>query len=355
MATAKRPPKLKPNELGVLVLNVGDGDAIVIRFPPAHNPETANARQRIVGAVVDCYDANKTIDALQRLEINDLAFVCATHPHSDHILGMEKLLRWCLEHDVRVRQYWDSGFRHVSVTQYNLIRLLTENTSIGFVQPTSGYECIVNLVRIQVISPSIVLKNRYDTFGTNINNASIVIKLEYPAADIAQRFAKLSKAEAIEMNLSRQEVLGQNTIILGGDAQFDAWARITEEFPELVRTQNPGQLIDPRHIHRPLRCQVFKVPHHMSKHSASLEVLETIRPGFLIASCDNNSRHGFPHQITVLAAEDIKRGMSKRSICYTGHPQASKRGGSILAVMKGDGSKPAIHCLRESKDKMAPV
>lgn len=355
MANKKPVPKLQPNELGVLVLNVGDGDAIVVRFPPAHSPVGSDGKQRTVGAVVDCYDAKKTIDALQRLEIDELAFVCATHPHSDHILGMEKLLRWCLNKKVPVKQYWDSGFRHVSVTQYNIIRLLTKTPDIGFVQPTSGYECMINHVRVQVISPSIVLKNRYDTFGTNINNASIVIKLEYPAADIAERFAKLSKREAIDKNLSRQEVLGQNTVILGGDAQFDAWARITEEFPELVRTQNPGQLIDPRHIHRPLRCQVLKVPHHMSKHSASLEVLETIRPNYLIASCDNASKHGFPHQITVLAAEDVKRGQSERSICYTGHPKPGKRSGSILAVMKGDGHSPAIRSFGEPKNQMAPL
>jgi beta-lactamase superfamily II metal-dependent hydrolase len=351
MAKRARSKKLAPHELGVVVLNVGDGDAIVVRFPPAHN--TGGATDRVVGAVIDCFDGKKTIDALKRLGIDELAFVCATHPHADHIQGMQELIQWCLDQGKPVQQYWDSGFRHVSVTQYRLIRLLTQNPDIRFIQPTSGYECIINHVRVQVLSPSIVLKNRYDTFGTNINNASVVIKLEYPAPDIAQRYVAKKDAEA--KRLSRQELLKQNTIILGADAQFDAWARITEEFPTLQRTANPGQLIDPRHIHRPLHCQVLKVPHHMSKHSASLEVLETINPSFIIASCDNNSHYGFPHQLTVLAAEDIKHGKGPKGwIRFTGHREKAKRSGSVLTVLKGQG-KPSVRDLGDSKTQMAPL
>jgi len=355
-SSAGRKTRLEREQLAVLILNVGDGDAIVLRFPPAWSPGANGRPGRTIGAVVDCYDAKKTLHALDSLGIEELAFVCATHPHSDHILGMKKLLEGCLEQGRVIREYWDSGFRHVSITQYELIRLLTQHPEIKYMQPTSGFECLINRVRVQVLSPSIVLKNRYDTFGTNINNASIVIKLEYPAADIAERYVKISREEAMEHELSRQELLAQNTVILGADAQFDAWARITEEFPELVRTKNPGQLIDPRYVHRPLHCQLLKVPHHMSKHSASLEVLETIRPSFLIASCDDRSRHGFPHQITVLAAHDVRRGkVADKAIRYTGHPQEDKRSGSVLALMRGDGKAPILRALGDSKRQMAPL
>lgn len=349
--------KLNGKALVVLVLNVGDGDSIVIRFPPAHGPKANGGAARTIGAVVDCYDADKTIDALQKLGITELAFVCATHPHSDHILGLERLIRWALQNGVKVNQFWDSGFRHVSKIHFDLVSFLAdpECQDIQFMQPTSGFECVINRVRVRVLSPSIVLKNRYDTFGTSINNASIVLKLEYPAPGIAERASSVSREEALEKGLSRQEVLKQNTIILGGDAQFDAWARITEEYPELVRTQNPMQLIDPRHVHRPLRCQVLKVPHHMSKHGVSLEVLETLRPHYIVASCDNRSRHGFPHPITVLAAEDIKDKKTKdKGIRYTGHPSAEERRGSLLTVVYGDGKRPKVQGLGERKNQKIP-
>ena len=210
---------------------------------------------------------------------------------------------------------------------------------------------------MQVLSPSIVLRNRYDTFGTNINNASIVIKLDYPAADIAKPFEKITDKERVEAEITKQDMLKQNTVILGGDAQFDAWARITQEFPQLVPTGNRYQLIDPKkRKHNPLKCQLLKVPHHMSKHSITLEVLEQLRPSFFIASCADKSKHKFPHEITVKAAEDIKSKKTKdRGIRYTGHRNKELRRGTLVALLTGSGDRPKIQGLGESKSENAPL
>lgn len=330
--------------LAIVVLNVGDGDAIIVRFPPIHGKKAC--------AVVDCYDAEKTIAALEALEPETIPFICATHPHFDHTRGMSKLLTWCLKNNLVPEQFWDSGFRHVSKTHYDIIKMLREN-SIKTVYPTSGYETTINQVRVLVLSPSIHLKNRYDTFGTNINNASIVLKMEYPPQDIAPYY--LSTDEASEKDLAENERLKQNTIILGGDAQFDAWARITDEFPELQRTQNRGQMINPDVIkHRPLRCQVLKVPHHMSKHGISLEVLETLLPRYTIASCDNNSRHGFPHALTVMAVEDIRKEKDK-GMKFTGHRDKNLRSGTVVALFRGSNTKPLLYGLGDPVSKNAPL
>ena len=64
----------------VFVLNVGDGDAIIVRFPPSHGKSTC--------AIVDCFNSRKTIAALKALKPDNISFVCATHPHFDHIKGM---------------------------------------------------------------------------------------------------------------------------------------------------------------------------------------------------------------------------------------------------------------------------
>ena len=337
--------QIKNDTLAVIVLNVGDGDAIIVRFPPEHGGKKC--------AVVDCYDADKTIKALETLGVESIPFICATHPHYDHTRGLLKLIKWCEEKEIDIGAFWDSGFRHVSKTHYNLIKHL-QGAKIRFVQPTSGYETTINMVRVLVLSPSIMLKNRYDTFGTNINNGSIVIKLEYPPKDIAPYF--LSEEDASTADLAEEERIRQNTIILGGDAQFVAWARITSEFPELVRTENRAQMIDPDVVkHRPLRCQVLKAPHHMSKHGISLEVIETLHPRYTIASCANNSRHGFPHELTVLAAKDIRRGEQDDGLRFTGHPQNSKRSGTIGVLCKGGSSRPDVIRLREAASADAPL
>lgn len=334
------------NTLAVIVLNVGDGDAIIIKFPDQNGKKAC--------AVVDCYNSTKTIAALEALEPDTIPFICATHPHSDHIMGMRKLLRWCIANNLAPEQFWDSGFRHVSKTQYNIIRLLQEHPGIRTMYPTSGYETTIHNVRVQVLSPSIRLKNRYDTFGTNINNASIVMKLEYPPKDIAPYF--LSSKELSDEKLAEAMELKQSTIILGADAQFDAWARITDEFPELQKTNNRGQLISADNEHRPLRCKVLKVPHHMSKHGISLEVLETLHPRYSIASCANKSEYKFPHELTVLAAKDIRKKKEKDDgIRYTGHRDADKRSGTVVAILREKITKPLIYGLGEAKSKPAPL
>jgi beta-lactamase superfamily II metal-dependent hydrolase len=338
--------EIKDESLAIVTLNVGDGDAVVVRFPPAHGPKT--------GAVVDCYKGDKTIAAIQALGITKLNFVCATHPHYDHTAGMSKLIKWCLQNGVEICEFWDSGFRHVSKTHYNLIRLLEQNPKIKVFYPTSGFETIINKVRVLVLSPSMYLKNRYDTFGTNINNASVVLKLEYPVRDIAKYYLKEEAASDAE--LEEVESIKQNTVILGGDAQFDAWAQITQEFPELVHTDNRGQMIDPKKkSFKPLRCQVFKVPHHMSKHGATLQVVETLLPRYTIASCDSDSEYGFPHELAVMAVEELRKSATDKGIRYTGHPDADLSGGTIVAVLNGGSTKPKIVSLGESVSDDAPI
>jgi beta-lactamase superfamily II metal-dependent hydrolase len=333
--------------LSLFVLNVGDGDAILLRFPDKYAGQVSCA-------IIDCYNADKTIAALENLGVEHIPFICATHPHSDHTQGMSKLIRWCLQRGITIEQFWDSGFRHVSKIHYDLIELLREHPEIKVIHPTSGYETIINRVRFVVLSPSILLKNRYDTFGTNINNASIVLKLEYPPKDIAPYY--LTPEEASEKALAEEERLQQHSIILAADAQFDAWARITEEFPELKRTSNRGQMIDPDQLeHKPLRCKVLKVPHHMSKHGITLEVLETLNPRFTIASCSNQSKHGFPHDLTVMAVEDVRHKERDKGMRFTGHRDANKRSGSVVALFRETKVTPLIYGLEEPVSQDAPI
>jgi hypothetical protein len=198
------------------------------------------------------------------------------------------------------------------------------------------------------------LKNRYDTFGTNINNASVVLKLEYPVRDIAKFFLK--EEDASDAELAEVESIRQNTVILGGDAQFDAWAQITQEFPELVHTDNRGQMIDPKKkSFKPLRCQVFKVPHHMSKHGATLQVVETLRPRYTLASCADDSEYGFPHELAVMAVEELRKNETDKGVRYTGHPDSDLAGGTLVAILNGGSKKPKIVGLGDTTGEDAPI
>ncbi len=338
---------LKDDMLAVFVLNVGHGDAIVVRFPSVDGS--------IVCAVVDCYLYNKTKKALESLNTDRIAFMCATHPHSDHMLGFEDLIKWCINSNMAVDQFWDSGFRHVTIYQYNLIRHLQKHHEISFIRLTSGFETTVNGIRVMALAPSIQLKNKYDTFGTEINNASIVLRFEYPAKDVAKYYTKPGVYS--DDDLAEEEKIKQNTMILGGDAQFDSWAHLIQEFPQQTRykSTNRGQLIPwkdwKKVTHKPFLSQVLKVPHHMSKNGISYEILNNIRPKYAIVSCSNTHKHNCPHPLTIDAAKEVKGCKT----FFTGNKTKAFRSGTIVVLFSGNGSEPEVYSMREEVDDDAPI
>ena len=163
---------LADSDLALFVLNVGDGDALVIRFPvegPAPTPTYG---------IVDSFAADKTIALVEALGAGPLRFVCATHPHLDHIRGLRKVLQHFGD---RVVEFWDSGFRYTSDTYRTLIeQVVGQSATLRFIRPTSGFELVHAGTQLTVLSPSISLRNRYDTHGVDVNNASIVLRVTYP-------------------------------------------------------------------------------------------------------------------------------------------------------------------------------
>ncbi len=291
---------VKPESLCVHVLNVGDGDNIIIQFP-----EVDGQRKY---AVVDCYSSKKMLDYLDKLGVNELEFVCATHPHYDHIRGIPTLLA---TYKGRIREFWDSGFRHTSLTHEKIIDAAQDDPDIRFSRVTSGMEKIFNNVKVSVLAPSIYLRNRYDCYGVNINNASIVLKLEYKSPN----------------------VVNPSVIILGGDAQFLSWSKVLEEYPNYVKTDNPDQLITVERSFNPLNCHVLKVSHHGSKHGTTLECVETLDPEYAIVSCSGSSSYGFPHEIAMLSLEE-ETEMDR--IFFTDYSTRKKpRSGTTVIVSQG--------------------
>ena len=260
---------LGSSTLSIHVLNVGDGDSIVVELPEENGIHTH--------LVIDCYRADKTIKYLEALQATKLRLMVATHPHYDHIAGLKRVLK-AFTTPKEVEQFWDCGFRHNSNTWNQLIDYVRSQWELLFVRPTSGFSVRLAGVDITVLAPSIYLRNRYDTYGVNINNSSIVLKLTY----------------------------GKHSVILAGDAQWDSWSKMTEEYPHFEKTENPDQLIQVGSEFLPLKCSVLKVAHHGSKHGTALEAIERLKPNKAIISCASNSRYKFPHSLATEALKDLE-------------------------------------------------
>jgi beta-lactamase superfamily II metal-dependent hydrolase len=376
---------LRSDDLVVYVLNVGDGDSIVIQFPESDGQRSY--------AVVDSNDGGKSLALLRDLGARQLRLICATHPHIDHFRGLRRIL---VQFEGHVREFWDSGFRYTAETYKNLIKEIRRQAASGslqFVRPTAGYEFFVGNVRVSVLSPSIALRNRFDTYGVDINNASIVIRLEYPVADPSLDFAGPASPDdgsdepapipddEVHPDGGTEPVpvaTRTRAVILGGDAQTDAWGQVEIDFPQLLRDERAWtRAIGVRKGRQPLLCDVLKVSHHASKHGVNLELLERMGdtgsgsgrgPRHMLVSCASgeDSDHGFPHIVTQSIMREVrdpqaKGGRSHKADHALGIHYTSQRvdgdtpapAGSIAVVLSADARVPVLY--RFGDDVVDPV
>ena len=298
------------NALRMHVINVGHGDSILVEFPD----ESSNGRRPRFGLVdaggEDAKVRTKTLDYLRSFieyrlgrppsTDSDAAdyvfeFICLTHPHADHLYGMLPVLKgFCADTvppAMRPRQFWDCGFRYNTVSYLSILDFLSRHSEVQFIRVASGTALHYGETEIMVLAPSVDMRNRYDTYGVDVNDASIVLRVS----------------------------LKKGVAILTGDSHFDTWGKVCEEFPRTKHITYPPDKhgkMDMRDPNRDdiaflskanqLNCQLLKVAHHGSKRGTSFEYIEKLSPSHFAVPCDKNSeyqsnwRHKFPHPITRL-------------------------------------------------------
>ena len=283
---------LTNNDLRFHFVNVNHGDATIVEFPDLAGAPVARFGVVDVGAKKKA-DRDTAMKYFRRLlEVRRdgdsnfsavIEFICITHPHDDHYTGLPSFLDEFENHSlVTIREFWDCGFR-VNATNYNkLLKRVDQLSSVTFMRMSSGTEFKYGDVRLQILSPSIDLRNRFDTYGIGKNDASIVMKFS----------------------------LGNSHCILAADAEFASWGKITEEFPRknsIEYVDDALGLSQREETADQLKCGVLKLAHHGSKHGNTLEYLERLKPNHVIipagdqawyASNLSNWAGKFPHSIT---------------------------------------------------------
>jgi beta-lactamase superfamily II metal-dependent hydrolase len=141
-------------QIEVVFLDVGQGDAILVRSPTGAT------------ALVDAGPDDRIVDQLQTHGIDAIDLLVASHAHADHIGGMERVLA---THPVRF--YLDNGVPHTTVTYANVMdRLL--RTEVAYLQPTAR-TIEVGDVAIRVLPP--------DSTAAEQNDRSVSLLVEYGA------------------------------------------------------------------------------------------------------------------------------------------------------------------------------
>jgi beta-lactamase superfamily II metal-dependent hydrolase len=282
---------VSPDDLVYFLLNVGDGDAQLILLP-----ETRGVRRALV---VDVATRGKLPALIEELASTTLfpqgtrfAIVVGTHPHDDHTGGMPEFIDRFGE---MIDEYWDPGYYHPTNAFFETMRAL-EDRGIRQLQPTSGTTRFLGSGKVTVLAPGIGLRNRFDSYGVEINNASISLMIEAPASRFIERGS--------ERRYVRRPPT--NRLLLGADAQTLSWGQVMQDFPHLVPENSPvAKDLRLALGSDPLKADVFKIPHHASKRGVNLELVEAIDPKLcLVSSVGGGGKYNFPHAVSMEAIRE---------------------------------------------------
>jgi beta-lactamase superfamily II metal-dependent hydrolase len=302
-----------PTDLVYFVLNVGNADTQLLILPEELAPDGSGAITRHMVVVdvgrtapVTKDEHGEPIGKLPQL-VEDLAdpangppllnehsrirLLVATHPHDDHVAGIPNLLHH-LGH--LVDNVWDSGYFYRSGAWHEMMHWLEEHPGVNRFHPTSGNRIHLGRTVITALSPSISLRNNYDTRGVYINNASIAALVEFPTAQV---FTGDPNTFA-----GRQQLpLRRRSLLLGADSQTVSWAHVEVDFPNQEQERSDEQRrLGLGSAKEPLAADVFKVPHHCSKNGLNLELVSRVNPTVsIISSAATESSHAFPHSVAI--------------------------------------------------------
>ena len=213
-------------DLKVHFIDVGQGDSTLIE-KDGHFM-LIDAGERDQGETVASY--------LEKQGVKTLDYVIGTHPHSDHIGGLETVIR-----KFHVQKVFLPEKEHTTKVYEGLLDSIGDkNLKITIPKPGDSYS--LGDASFQIIAP---LRD----YGNNLNNWSVGIRLVY----------------------------GKNSFVLCGDAEKEA-----EE------DMAAGGFS--------LKADVLKLSHHGSSTSSSPDFMDRVDPEYGVISCGKNNDYGHPHK-----------------------------------------------------------
>ena len=229
------------DEMRVEFVDVGQGDCILISCGGEN-------------MLVDAGENDRGVQVAKHIKaegIKELKYVIGTHPHSDHIGGIDVVLDR-LDCDMLLMPDYERDNK----TYNDVLKCAKRNDTPIFV-PEPGDSFELGSAEFTVLAP-----DPDADYGGAINNYSIAILLEN----------------------------GETSFLLTGDAEYQEEADIIESGREL------GLDMD---------VDVLKAGHHGSGDASSWELLEAVEPETVVISCGRNNDYDYPHESTKRKLERI--------------------------------------------------
>ncbi|MCX7779997.1 MAG: MBL fold metallo-hydrolase [Negativicutes bacterium] len=217
--------------LAVKVLDIGQGDAILIR----------TAERTVLVDTGDTPSREKLVSYIKKEGIATIDALIITHPHADHIGGAQAIFD-----NFPVKQVYDSG--QVSTSNlYKQYLSIIERKKIPFALLEAGGQIeLGGGAALKVLAPE---KPFISGSDSDLNNNSIVLKICF----------------------------GNFSMLLAADAEKEAETRMVKRYGET------------------LKSSVLKAGHHGSSSSSTLGFLKAVAPEAVIISLGTNNDYHHPH------------------------------------------------------------
>ena len=217
----------KVNEnFSVSFIDVGQADSVLIR----------NGNYNMLIDAGNNEDGEKLVNYFKSLGIEEFTYVFATHPHEDHIGGMDDIIN-----NFKIDNYYMSNKLSTTKTFMDVLDAL-DGRNLKYTVPNKGDTLKLGDANIKVIYPG--------DDKSNINDSSIVLKITY----------------------------GKNSFLLTGDATSNVERKIYNE-------DN--------------KSDVLKVAHHGSSYSSTDVFLDKVKPYYAVISVGKNNIYNHPSNKTL--------------------------------------------------------
>ncbi len=212
--------------LNVYFIDVGQADSILI---------TNNEHNMLIDAGNN-EDEKKLVDYFKNIGITSFDYVVGTHPHEDHIGGMDDIIN-----NFDISTFYMPDVITTTKTFEDVLDVL-EAKNMSIEVPKIGDDFNLGNAKIEVM---------YAGDDTNdLNDSSIVLRLTY----------------------------GNNSFLFTGDA-----------------TSNVEKQI----LKKNINSDVLKLGHHGSQYSSTNDFLDAVKPRYAVISVGKNNSYGHPNNETL--------------------------------------------------------